>query len=340
MGGVRKFFSRGRSSSKHPVALRFLALFLGGILAIASYGTVVATAQIPGQSTAIAACPELSGLSSYDDWVNFRDRQVALALSLESQREKLEGVLQGMALEGGTGEPSGANFEAQQQSLTSQIARVKEEIQTVSKELQKQRSEETRRSQQAGADDLALLEEPLSSGLAFRLEELKGQERDLDGRQRQLIVNKTIYDARSQELSVIKGQILQAERCKVETDKQVRATLRQDAYRLWASLGFCLLVGLTIAAFFVTLHRSGDGAAEILAGNQGIQIMTLFLIVIAIILFGLLGILESKELSALLGGITGYILGRVSQENVRGLISSGNRIRALLPGSRPDQSAD
>jgi hypothetical protein len=36
----------------------------------------------------------------------------------------------------------------------------------------------------------------------------------------------------------------------------------------------------------------------------------LFFLVIAIILFGILRILEGKELSALLGGLSGYILGR------------------------------
>ncbi|MEM1424959.1 MAG: hypothetical protein AAGF75_00180 [Cyanobacteria bacterium P01_H01_bin.130] len=322
----RRFFRRG------------LAIVLGCSIAVASHGVL---AQVPVQDPAITVCPELSGLFSYDDWVNFRDRQVALMVSLERQQEQIEAALKSVVIDGGTGEASGANFEAQQQALTDQIAKVKEEIQTVSKELQKQRAEEARRSQQ---DDLGLLGESLSSGLAFRLEELQNQERELDGRQRQLIVNKTIYDARSQELATIKQQILQADRCKVETDKQVRATLRQDAYRLWASIGFCLLVGLTIAAFFVTLQRSGAGAAEILAGDQGIQIMTLFLIVIAIILFGLLGILESKELSALLGGITGYILGRVSQENVRGLLSATPNLRGLLPGGRsqpnPPESTD
>lgn len=330
MGGIWTVLGvglrRGRS--------RFLSLFLSVAIALAAYG---AMAQPPVQNPSITVCPELSGLYSYDDWVNFRDRQVALMVSLERQREQIEGALQGMVIEGGSGELSGVNFEAQQQALTSQIAKVKEDIQTVSRELQKQRQQERARSQQANdgfGDDFGLVEEPLSSGLAFRLEELQNQERDLDGRQRQLIVNKTIYDARSQELAVIKQQILQADRCKVETDKQVRATLRQDAYRLWASVGFCLLVGLTIAAFFVTLQRSGAGAAEILAGDQGIQIMTLFLIVIAIILFGLLGILESKELSALLGGITGYILGRVSQENVRGMLSAAPDLRGLLPGGR------
>ena len=36
--------------------------------------------------------------------------------------------------------------------------------------------------------------------------------------------------------------------------------------------------------------------------------------VIAIILFGIINILEGKELAALLGGLSGYILGRTSQK--------------------------
>src|SRR5207247_2857890 len=50
----------------------------------------------------------------------------------------------------------------------------------------------------------------------------------------------------------------------------------------------------------------------IFAGQTGIQFLTLFSIVIAIILFGITGILADKELAALLGGISGYILGRSS----------------------------
>jgi hypothetical protein len=48
---------------------------------------------------------------------------------------------------------------------------------------------------------------------------------------------------------------------------------------------------------------------EIFSGQAGIQFITLLSLVIAIILFGITGILEGKELSALLGGLAGYILG-------------------------------
>jgi hypothetical protein len=50
------------------------------------------------------------------------------------------------------------------------------------------------------------------------------------------------------------------------------------------------------------------------SGQSGIQYVTLFSLVIAIIVFGLTAILEGKELSALLGGLAGYILRRTTSE--------------------------
>jgi hypothetical protein len=50
-------------------------------------------------------------------------------------------------------------------------------------------------------------------------------------------------------------------------------------------------------------------------GEFGIQFVTLFSLIIAIILFGVLKILEGRELAALLGGLSGYILGRTSDRS-------------------------
>jgi hypothetical protein len=57
---------------------------------------------------------------------------------------------------------------------------------------------------------------------------------------------------------------------------------------------------------------------EIFAGQAGIQFVTLFSFVIAIILFGIIDILEGKELAALLGGLSGYILGFPRMFNTNG----------------------
>jgi hypothetical protein len=72
---------------------------------------------------------------------------------------------------------------------------------------------------------------------------------------------------------------------------------------------FGAAVIIVIGSFFTLAFR--DKANRLLVDpDVGLQFVTLFSIIIAIILFGILNILGSKELSALLGGISGYILGR------------------------------
>jgi hypothetical protein len=80
-------------------------------------------------------------------------------------------------------------------------------------------------------------------------------------------------------------------------------------FRLQMGIGFLGLVTLLIIGFFVVGSRSGS-MRDILRNDRGLQFITLFSLVIAITMFGLLNILEGKELSALLGGLSGYILGR------------------------------
>jgi hypothetical protein len=84
----------------------------------------------------------------------------------------------------------------------------------------------------------------------------------------------------------------------------------QQNFKLEMSLIFALLVGCVIIGFFVVAFRDEQVRREIFSGQAGIQFVTLFSLVIAIILFGIIDILEGKELAALLGGLSGYILGR------------------------------
>jgi hypothetical protein len=86
-------------------------------------------------------------------------------------------------------------------------------------------------------------------------------------------------------------------------------TPEQD-FKLTMSKYFAGLVGLVILGFFVMAGWDVTVRRAIFSGAQGIQFLTLFSIVIAIILFGITGILQDKELAALLGGLSGYILGR------------------------------
>ena len=84
----------------------------------------------------------------------------------------------------------------------------------------------------------------------------------------------------------------------------------RNDFTLWATAAFSSLVGAVIVLFFAVLLFYGDVRANVFTGDAAIQFVTIFSLVIAIILFGVLRILEGKELAALLGGLSGYILGR------------------------------
>jgi hypothetical protein len=94
-------------------------------------------------------------------------------------------------------------------------------------------------------------------------------------------------------------------------------------FRLWVSLLFGVLIAAVIGFFFALAFRDEVMRRAIFSGETGIQFLTLFSLVIAIILFGITSILESKELSALLGGLSGYILGRTARQATAGPQTAG-----------------
>lgn len=85
-----------------------------------------------------------------------------------------------------------------------------------------------------------------------------------------------------------------------------------NRFKLTITGAFTVLVLIVILGFFVVSWKDQEVRRSIFSSQSGIQFLTLFSLVIAIILFGILNILEGKELAALLGGLSGYILGRVS----------------------------
>ncbi len=83
-----------------------------------------------------------------------------------------------------------------------------------------------------------------------------------------------------------------------------------NKFKLNMSIAYSALVGLVIVGFFWIAQSNEEIKKTIFSNESGIQFITMFAIVIAVILFGIIGVLESKELSALLGGLSGYILGK------------------------------
>jgi len=87
-------------------------------------------------------------------------------------------------------------------------------------------------------------------------------------------------------------------------------TEKNNNFRLWIGGAFTVLIGLIISGFFAIAWKEKSIKDAFLSNDRGLQFVTLFSLIIAIILFGVMNILEGRELAALLGGLSGYILGR------------------------------
>ena len=80
------------------------------------------------------------------------------------------------------------------------------------------------------------------------------------------------------------------------------------------SWSFAFLVGLVIVGFFIVAYKDEKIRKSIFSGDSGLQFITIFSIIIAIILFGITEVLGGKEIAGLIGGISGFILGRTSSQ--------------------------
>lgn len=103
--------------------------------------------------------------------------------------------------------------------------------------------------------------------------------------------------------------------CERAIDEALRPESEDQSFRTKMSIVFAALIGFLLAVFFLMICIRGDkGIAKNLLSELGLQFITLFVLIIAIILFGILDILKGSELAAILAGISGYILG--SKTNV------------------------
>jgi len=119
-----------------------------------------------------------------------------------------------------------------------------------------------------------------------------------------------LADAKKPRQDKLDDETKLKEAIEAEMSQRIDVQKPKQAFKTDVSIIFAIIVGLVIVGFFVIALKNEKVGQEIFAGQQGIQFITLFSLVIAIILFGITEILEGKELSALLGGLAGYILGR------------------------------
>lgn len=215
--------------------------------------------------------------------------------------------------------------------LRADIDRLKEDKTETDAELTRATAalEAARKKESPDKDQIALIERRLESA-GGRLSSINqiirnmqaqatvDEERALDLRRRETAaqsrvnvlkiqverVSKDLKD-KTQELSRIDDKILD----------ELTPLSERNAFKKIIALAFTGLVGIVILGFFAVAWRDERVRQSVFTSESGIQFLTLFSLVIAIILFGITEILESKELSALLGGLSGYILGRVAAKS-------------------------
>jgi hypothetical protein len=115
-------------------------------------------------------------------------------------------------------------------------------------------------------------------------------------------------DARLHDIQLMRDEINE------EMVRRIDLEGPQHDFKKAMSIAFAVLVGFVIAGFFWIASRDKEVRRDVFSGQAGLQFITLFSLVIAIILFGVIGVLEGKELAALLGGLSGYILGRTTAQ--------------------------
>jgi hypothetical protein len=125
----------------------------------------------------------------------------------------------------------------------------------------------------------------------------KKEDDDFNGR---LSMTRAEYVAAQHYLSTIDDAI----------EKALASSRADNRFRLIMGGAFTFLVACLIFGFFFVALRGEGPRRTFLMQDRGLQFITLFSLVIAIVLFGVMNILEGRELSALLGGLSGYILGR------------------------------
>jgi hypothetical protein len=143
---------------------------------------------------------------------------------------------------------------------------------------------------------------------------LNEEKRRAEQRQQELSGKTTRVTTIRAELRKKRNELAEKRTANAELEERIAASLNLESnryiYRSVISGVFAIIVFYLMFKFFEIIAADAEVKRSIFSGEAGIQFITLFSIVIAVILFGILEILGSNELSALLGGLSGYILGR------------------------------
>lgn len=169
------------------------------------------------------------------------------------------------------------------------------------------------KAESAGSGASRLLNEIDFLG-AKSIEELKARKSDLEQRHKDILEKQQRHSQLQDDQKKKRYELETKQAELVNLEDRIGLALNtgtnQYIYRTIVSLMFAAIVAFLVRQFFRIVQTNDDVKQSIFSGDTGIQFITLFSIVIAVILFGILEILGANELSALLGGLSGYILGK------------------------------
>ncbi|WP_353123729.1 hypothetical protein [Dysgonomonas capnocytophagoides] len=124
-------------------------------------------------------------------------------------------------------------------------------------------------------------------------------------------INQVSYMQIQQNIEAIRQDIFQAEQA---IHQSLSPETRDQDFRMWVSFTFSGLIAILLFSFFWIIYKRSDRSlSKAMLTDSGLQFITVFILIIAIILFGILDVIGGSELAAILAGISGYILGKGGQ---------------------------
>jgi hypothetical protein len=192
-----------------------------------------------------------------------------------------------------------------------ELARLSDDLASIEKHLE-DRAKPGFKPKQLAAGRPSSYEDYLSSFFDIKLVERERSNRaqekaDIQRRSDRIQKVKADIEAKQKELPAKREKLFDLEE---SISSLLDNSRNQYFYRAGVSVIFAAIVFFLVMKFFRVVDSDSGVKQSIFTGDTGIQFITLFSIVIAVILFGILGILGANELSALLGGLSGYILGK------------------------------
>ncbi len=125
-------------------------------------------------------------------------------------------------------------------------------------------------------------------------------------------------------------------RCDFAIDEAISPERAHENFKETMSAVFAGLITILIVAFFGIIYAKPEAKITLkLLSAGGLQFITVFVLIIAIVLFGVLGILEGRELAAILSGIAGYILGKTGTGRTSKRATEAETIKDDKPKEEP-----